>query len=315
MKISVIVPAYNCVATIRETLDSVLAQTVQPDEILVIDDGSTDGTASLVAGYAPRVTLERQENRGVAAARNRLCEKAGGDLIAFLDSDDLWHPRYLEVQRDLFYSYPNSVAFFTGHVDFHEGEPFRWDWIAEGSPSVAEVISPLEFLKRINWAPSSFATPCCCVPKSVLTAAGSEPFKLRMAEDLYFFNRIAPLGPVIYSSAPLGAVRIRQGSLSWSNVKLAEAETRMCELLEDFYELVQTPGMRQVFRESFAMKRRLYAKCLLGVGRRAAARRQLLRSLACCNYPRSVVKSLALLFLTGMPVALQPQWPSPYREG
>jgi GT2 family glycosyltransferase len=279
-----------------------------------MDDGSTDGTASLVASYAPRVSLERQENRGVAAARNGLCAKARGDLIEFLDSDDLWHPHYLEVQRLLFESYPNSVALFTGHVNFYGDGSFRWDGKAHGAQSATEVISPLDFLKRINWAPGSFATPCCCVPKSVLTAAGPEPFKLRMSEDLYFFNRVAPLGPVVYLPAPLGAVRIRHGSLSSSNLMLAEAETRMCELLEDFYERVPTPGMRQVFRESFAMKRRLYAKFLLGVGENGKARKQLMRSVACCNNPLSVAKSLALLSLAYMPSALQPKWPSPCRE-
>jgi glycosyltransferase involved in cell wall biosynthesis len=315
MKISAIIPAYNSSGTIRATIDSVLAQTVQPDEVLVMDDGSTDDTASLVAEYAPRVSLMRQENRGVAAARNVLCSKASGDLIAFLDSDDLWHPHYLEVQSLLFESYPNAVALFTGHVDFYGDGSFRWDGNALDAKTAAEVIRPMEFLRRINWAPGSFATPCCCIPKSVLAAVGPEPFKLQMAEDLYFFNRVAPLGPVVYSPVPLGAVRIRHGSLSSNNLMLAEAETRMCELLGDFYERIPDPGMGQVFRESFAMKRRLYAKLLLGVGESGKARKQLMLSVACCHNPLSVAKSLALLSLAYLPSALQPKWPSPYREG
>lgn len=314
MKVSVIIPAYNASGTIRETLDSVLGQTVQPDEILVMDDGSTDETASLVSGYGSRVSLERQENRGVAAALNVLCARARGDLVAILGSDDLWHPRYLEVQRNLFGAYPDSVALFTGHVNFYEDEPFRWDARGEGTEGSVEVMSPPEFLRRINWASSSLVTSCCCVPRPVLAAAGPEPFnRLRMSEDLYFFNRVAPLGPVVYSPIPLGAYRIRRGSLSSNNLELAEAETRMCELLEDFYHGVRVPGMRRVFRESFAMKRRLYAKFLLGTGQGAEARKELLRSLACCGSPRSVAKSLGLLLLARLPGALQPRWPSPYR--
>ena len=98
MTISVLIPAYNCQATIRETLDSVLAQTRQPDEILVMDDGSTDQTPAILEFYKPRVQVLRQENQGVAAARNSLLERAQGDLLAWLDSDDVWHPHCLDIQ-------------------------------------------------------------------------------------------------------------------------------------------------------------------------------------------------------------------------
>src|SRR5258708_3302796 len=97
MKISVVIPAYNGARTIGATLNSVLKQTVQPDEILVLNDGSTDDTAVVLEQYQ-NITVLDQENRGVAHARNVLSQQSTGDLVAFLDQDDLWHPRYLEVQ-------------------------------------------------------------------------------------------------------------------------------------------------------------------------------------------------------------------------
>jgi hypothetical protein len=315
MTISVIIPAYNASGTIRETLDSVLAQTAPPDEILVMDDGSTDETASIVANYAPRITLIRQENRGVASARNTLCANARGDLVAFLDSDDLWHPRYLERQRQLFESHSECVAFFTGHIDFCGGGPYQWDVKPSDQRDAVEVISPLEFLKRINWVPRAFATPSCCIPRAVLRAVGDEPFKQRMSEDLYLFHRVAPLGSVVYSPSPLAAVRIRRGSLSSDSLALAEAMTRMCGLLESCYEHALTPALRSVFRESFAMKRRHYAKLLLGAGEGGRAREQLRLAIACSSRPISLAKSLSLLFLGCMPRVLQPEWPSAGREG
>lgn len=314
MRISVVIPAYNSSATIRETLDAVMAQTVQPNEVLVMDDGSTDNTASVVAEYAPRVTLMQQENRGLGATRDALCARATGDLVAFLDSDDLWHPSYLEVQRKLFSDHPDCVAFFVGHVEFCGSFGYEWDSEQRGSLCTAEVIKPVDFLKRISWEPGPFGISYCCVPKTVLSAVGPEPFKFRMAEDLYFHHCRAPLGPAVYLPRVLAAYRLRKGSLSSSSLALAEAMMRVFERLEDFYDRDSAPRLRDVFRQSFAMKRRHYAKLLLGNAEPEAARKQLIRAVACCARPLSVAKSLTLLSLALMPGALQPKWPSPYRE-
>ncbi|HEX6866600.1 MAG TPA: glycosyltransferase family A protein [Caulobacteraceae bacterium] len=97
--VSVIVPAYNAAATIGETLRSVSAQTFERLEIIVIDDGSNDATAEIVADYArsePRLRLIRQDNAGVAAARNVALDQAAADYIAPIDADDLWRPTRVE---------------------------------------------------------------------------------------------------------------------------------------------------------------------------------------------------------------------------
>ena len=101
MKISAIVPLYNTRAYIVEAIDSILAQTRPADEIIVVDDGSTDGGPDLLAGYGARVCLIRQANAGGATALNRGIAQATGDTIAFLDADDLWARDKLERQQSI----------------------------------------------------------------------------------------------------------------------------------------------------------------------------------------------------------------------
>ena len=99
--VSVIIPAFNSAATIRQTLDSVVAQTYQTFEVIVVDDGSSDGTATIAEEFVRkdfRFQLIRQSNQGVGAARNAAIQRACGQYIAPLDSDDLWFPKKLEKQ-------------------------------------------------------------------------------------------------------------------------------------------------------------------------------------------------------------------------
>ena len=99
--VSVIVPAFDAAADIRQTLNSVLAQTYQEIEVIVVDDGSSDGTSAMVEEFVnrdPRFQLVRQSNAGVGAARNTAIRKARGKYIAPLDADDFWFPEKLEKQ-------------------------------------------------------------------------------------------------------------------------------------------------------------------------------------------------------------------------
>lgn len=100
--VSVVIPTYNRGWILREAVDSVLAQEYPAYEVIVVDDGSTDDTSSILRDYGNRIRVVRQENRGVSTARNRGVCEATGNLIAFLDSDDLWLPGKLETQVDFF---------------------------------------------------------------------------------------------------------------------------------------------------------------------------------------------------------------------
>ena len=99
MRVSAIIPTYNRKAHVLRAVDSVLAQTVPVDEIIVVDDGSTDGTGDLLRiRYGSRVVVLTQENKGVSAARNRGIREAQGEWVAFLDSDDIWFPEKMARQ-------------------------------------------------------------------------------------------------------------------------------------------------------------------------------------------------------------------------
>lgn len=96
--VSVVVPTYNRAELLRQTLQSILAQTVPALEVIVVDDGSTDHTGQACAGFGDSIRYVRQSNQGLPMARNAGIEAARGEWIAFCDSDDLWRPRKLEVQ-------------------------------------------------------------------------------------------------------------------------------------------------------------------------------------------------------------------------
>lgn len=98
--VSVVIPTYNRARTIGKAIDSVLAQTFKDLEVIVVDDGSKDDTAEVLARYGGQIRLIRQENRGVSAARNSGIRAAHGQWVAFLDSDDEWHPMKLALQID-----------------------------------------------------------------------------------------------------------------------------------------------------------------------------------------------------------------------
>jgi glycosyltransferase involved in cell wall biosynthesis len=94
--VSIIMPCYNGEAFLAEAIDSVLAQTFQGFELIVVDDGSTDKSADILARFASRVRVIRQTNRGVSAARNTGIHESKGEFIAFLDADDHWEPDFLD---------------------------------------------------------------------------------------------------------------------------------------------------------------------------------------------------------------------------
>jgi glycosyltransferase involved in cell wall biosynthesis len=315
MKISVIIPTYNSSVTIGATIDSVLRQTLPPHEVLVLDDGSTDSTVSLLKSYEPKITVLQQKNRGVANARNSLCKRATGDLVAFLDHDDLWHPAYLETQRKLYESYPNAAAFVTGHLNFRGWSDYQWETDPLGTGTDVELIEPLNFFKRYNQATGPFASMSyCCVPKRVLEQMGDNPFCVSGVDDSYFFSLVVLYGSVVYAVAPLVAYRITDRAQSVDRLKSFALWVNVFQLLEERYRRLDDVKFSAAFKTAFASKRRSYSKILMGVGKVSEAREQIRHSLGTDNNPMSLVKSLGLLVSTYMPKAFQPRWPTHHRE-
>ena len=119
--VSVIIPTWNRAEFLEKAVDSVLNQTWPHFELIVVDDGSDDSTRDLVAGYGSKVAYVRQENLGPAAARNTGVGRARYDLIAFLDSDDLFEPDKLEVQVAAMRSQPDFLISHTQEIWFKRG--------------------------------------------------------------------------------------------------------------------------------------------------------------------------------------------------
>ena len=113
MRVSVIIPTYNYGHFLRDCLESVLGQTVLPEEIVIVDDGSTDNTPEIVQPYLsnPRIKYIRIENSGVSAARNTAIKASSGDIIGILDADDKWRSDKLELQLPLFASSKVGVVY------------------------------------------------------------------------------------------------------------------------------------------------------------------------------------------------------------
>jgi glycosyltransferase involved in cell wall biosynthesis len=110
--VSVVIPAYNMAEFVVEAVESVLAQTYKPIEIILVDDGSTDGTEKVLEPYRAKLTYLRQENAGVPAARNAAIERARGEFVAFLDADDYWRPDKIARQVEMFTLAPDLDLVF-----------------------------------------------------------------------------------------------------------------------------------------------------------------------------------------------------------
>jgi glycosyltransferase involved in cell wall biosynthesis len=181
--VSCIVPVLNGERYLREALDSILAQTYRPMEIIVADDGSTDGTAALVADYGGQVRYLFQQNAGTAAACNLGLKAAQGDFIAFLAADDLWHPERLARQISRFQLRPDLDLCVTYVQNFwipelrEEAERFRNHRISQPLPGYV----PQTLLAR----------------RALFETVGHFNIALRHADSTDWFLRVIEHGAVI----------------------------------------------------------------------------------------------------------------------
>ena len=123
--ITVVIPTYNRYGLLKVAIDSVLDQSYRDFELIVVDDGSTDDTHALVRSYGDSLVYLKQENQGPSAARNRGIEESRGSLVAFLDSDDRWHPDKLLIQIEAMEEEPGYLISHTGEVWYRNGELLR----------------------------------------------------------------------------------------------------------------------------------------------------------------------------------------------
>ena len=194
--ISVIIPLYNKEREIGDTLRSVLAQTLPPAEIVVVDDGSTDRSAEIVRGIrSPLVKLVTQPNAGECAARNRAIAESTGDYIALLDADDTWEPGFLEEIAAMIAEFPGCGVYSTAfNIVSHDGRfPAR-------TPSERGVVANFfrDSAHRYISIPSASA-----VPRAVFEAVGGFPEGMKIGGDMYMWIKIARRYAVCFSPKPL----------------------------------------------------------------------------------------------------------------
>lgn len=195
--ISVVIPLYNKVQHIAETLSSVLAQSVSPREIIVIDDGSTDGGAQVVRQFeSAGVRLITQTNQGVSAARNRGLEEATGDYVAFIDADDLWLPDHLRVLSDLIEKWPQAVLVSTSHLIKRDGMVYS----AKSSLPLGWEGCVTNFFTAFANGMSLVNSSTACVKRGVALELGGFPVGVKRGEDIILWVRLALHGVVAHKS-------------------------------------------------------------------------------------------------------------------
>jgi glycosyltransferase involved in cell wall biosynthesis len=141
IRVSTIIPVYNGAATVGAAIDSALAQDFDGQEIIVVNDGSTDDTAQILAAYGSRIRVITQENRGLAAARNAGCAIAKGEYLAFLDADDEWFARKLEYAVEALESSRRSVLAFSDHVSINDEGTAKIVRHPEASPGLKDLLT------------------------------------------------------------------------------------------------------------------------------------------------------------------------------
>jgi glycosyltransferase involved in cell wall biosynthesis len=199
--ISVVIPLYNKAPYIERAIRSVLVQTVAPDEIIVVDDGSTDGGGDLVEAIQhPLIKLVRQENQGVSVARNRGIALARGELIAFLDADDAWEPQYLEEIYALRRRFPEAGAYATAVELVDRQGSRRRPPYAFPVPDGGQVL--MEFFVEGALDTGMF-TPAVAAPKAVLQEVGGFMPGELLSQDRDVWLKIALRYPIAWSHASL----------------------------------------------------------------------------------------------------------------
>lgn len=187
---SIIIPLYNKEASIAQTLDSVMAQECQDFEVVVVDDGSTDGGAAVVENYGdPRIRLVRQENAGVSAARNRGIEEAKGEYVAFLDADDVWMPRFLSEIVALQREFPQCRAQATNYVFNSNG--VKSPTILRKVPFSGERGVLVNYFEVASCSHPPVWTSAVCIERRLLLEIGGFPVGINSGEDLLTWARVA----------------------------------------------------------------------------------------------------------------------------
>jgi len=214
VRVSTIIPTYNNEATLAQAIDSALAQEFDGQEIIVVNDGSTDSTQSVIESYGARIAVIQQENQGQSTARNVAIERAAGKYIAFLDADDIWLSGRLSKTVAALERNPTASLVFSDYVRIDQaGTPVQCPAMPASlahPPSMDEILT--------HWWPIVPTT--VTMPRSIWYGCGG--FQTDAAtgfEDLYLFILARERGEFEYLAEPLAKFRLSGAELGpdkWS---------------------------------------------------------------------------------------------------
>ncbi|MAT90864.1 MAG: glycosyl transferase [Flavobacteriaceae bacterium] len=219
-KFSVVISVYNKERYIANTLKSVLSQTVSDIEVVVLNDGSTDGSEAVIKSFLldERIRYFSKPNRGAGAARNYVIQKADADYIALLDADDVWAPDYLEEQLRLIEKYPQHSVFATNSQLYQRGRILKRDYsipIDHTSDLVVNFFSASYIHSIVN-------SSSCVVHRSVFETVGLYNPSIKSGQDTDLFIRMGLQYSVVFSPKICVTVIRNANSLSQRTKTLAE---------------------------------------------------------------------------------------------
>jgi glycosyltransferase involved in cell wall biosynthesis len=228
--ISIVIPTYNDKRYVCEAIESGLAQTYSPCEIIVVDDGSTDGTSELLAArYRDRIRYIYQENRGLSAARNTGTRQAQGEFINYCDADDILLPVKIARCLELFEQYPANAVIYTDYEHVAEDGktlmPRPHPTLPSGDIFCDLLIGPLgNFIHE--------AAPL--VRRAVILEAGSFNESLRAVEDWDMWLRIAAHHTFLYVPDRLTLYRQRPNAMHTDRLRMIEARLHMIQMARSY---------------------------------------------------------------------------------
>jgi glycosyltransferase involved in cell wall biosynthesis len=285
MRVSVIIPAFNSARFIAEAINSVLSQTRRADEIIVVDDGSADETRDIAAALPVRYI--HQKNAGPSAARNTGIRSATGDLLAFLDADDIWLPHKLAVQAQAFERYPAAGFSFSTVWNLYEGSdpniarapyypPRLVRWLNKTGVSGGMAYNSVyDLLLQKNCV----ATSSMVMRRELIERAGLFNVSLRGCEDYDYWIRLARLAPAVFIDPPVSRYRVLDDGLSGAwEARYERFYDTAVQVIIAHMAAYPSVTVRKAMGASLAD----YAFFCLAAGRGADARALSARSLAAC---------------------------------
>ncbi|MGH7942144.1 MAG: glycosyltransferase family 2 protein [Limisphaerales bacterium] len=267
--VSVVIPAYNRAHCITATVESALAQTFKDLEIIAVDDGSSDGTSSVLAQFGSRIRLIQQDNRGVSSARNTGVRAARGKWIAFLDSDDHWHPKKLERQIAALQKFNGKIC-FTRCIN-QQGEILRDIDFLPARPQEPQVLYVQDAVDSVCLSPRHPLVQTMVAERTFLEMAGLFDESFHAAEDAELIFRLSFFSGFLYVDQPL--VTIFEGtdnSLTFSNnldFQARRTQSYLRLMAEMYWRLADTsPEKVSVMRQrlGYFISRRAEIACAAG---------------------------------------------------